>query len=137
MRLSRRLVALLRTLRTRVAGERGDGNVEFVLLFPMFAGLIFLIIQAAIFFDAGNAAQSAANIVLNEARLYEGSTSSAVTVGNDFIDSHASNLHDANIAVSRSDTEVIVTITGRTNSFFDLFGDIERTATAPVERWID
>lgn len=137
MNLSRRVTALLHTLRSRVSGERGDGNVEFVLLFPLFAGMVFVAIQGAIWYDAGNAAQSAANVALNEARLYEGNVSNATAVGNDYIDSHASNLLDASVTITRNDTAVTVTVTGRTNSFFDLWGDIQRTATAPVERWIE
>lgn len=133
---SRRVAALLHTLRTRASGERGDGNVEFVLLFPLFAFMVFLLIQGAIWFDAGNAAQAAANVTMNQARLYEGSPERATAVGEDWIKNHAANLLGSKVSITGNNTEVTVTVTGHTNSFFDIWGGITRTAKAPIERWV-
>lgn len=126
------------TLLRQGGSERGDINVEFAIIFPLFAMMIFAIIQGAIWYDAGNSAQAAANVALNEARAYGASEPAGTEAAYDFIEDNASNLLDANVTVTRSATEVTVTVTGRTNSIFaNLFNSpIERTAIAPVERWV-
>jgi predicted component of type VI protein secretion system len=100
--------------------------------------MIFAIIIGGIYYDAGNAAQAAANVAVNEARVYGATAEQGAQAAEDFIASNA-NLHDTTVTVDRSATEVTVTVTARTNSIFEtLFNSvITRTAVAPVERWVD
>jgi Flp pilus assembly protein TadG len=119
--------------------ERGDTSVEWVLLFPVIVAATFGLVQGGIWFDAGNAAQAAANIAAQQARAYQASADAGVSAGYDFIADSASNLYDAEVNVTRTATTVTVTVTGRSVSLVsDWFAtDIERSATVPVERWID
>ncbi|ALJ22528.1 TadE/TadG family type IV pilus assembly protein [Microbacterium sp. No. 7] len=113
--------------------------MELAIIFPLFGLMIFAIIIGGIYYDAGNAAQAAANIAVNEARVYGATAEQGEQAAEDFIASNAKNLHDTTVAVDRSATEVTVTVTARTNSIFEsLFNSvITRTAVAPVERWVN
>ncbi len=137
----RRLRHRLLPIAARLRGdrERGDANVEFTIIFPLFGLMIFAIIIGGIYYDAGNATQAAANVAVNEARAYGATAEQGEQAAEDFIANNAKNLHDTTVTVNRSATEVTVTVTARTNSIFEtLFNSvITRTAVAPVERWVD
>lgn len=118
--------------------ERGDANVEMALVFPVFAAIFFLIIQGALWFDAGNVAQAAANAAYNAARTYDGTTATGTQAGYDFLEGQ-NNLTGATVTVTRTATEVTVVVTGQSLTLIpNLFAtNIERTSTGPVERWVD
>jgi Flp pilus assembly protein TadG len=118
--------------------ERGDSSVEMVLVFPVFAAMFFAVLQGAIWFDAGNIAQAAANAAYNEARSYDGTSGTGTTAGYDFLEGQNSLLNPT-VTVTRTATEVTVTVTGESLTLIpDWFGtEVERTSTGPVERWVD
>ena len=68
--------------------------MEFAIIFPLFGLMIFAIIIGGIYYDAGNAAQAAANIAVNEARVYGATARQGEQAAEDFIASNAKNLHD-------------------------------------------
>lgn len=125
--------------RLRGDRERGDANVEFTIIFPLFGLMILAILFGGIYYDAGNAAQAAANIAANEARAYGATAADGQSAAENFIAENAKNLHDATVTVDRSATDVTVTVTVRTKSIFeDIFNTvITRTAVVPVERWVE
>lgn len=132
--------ALRRLLRLpeRDARERGDANVEMVLVFPVFAAMVFAIIQGAIWYDAGNVAQAAATVALNEARTYQSTATAGSNAGNTFLADNGANLKSPNVSVARTPTAVTVTVTGHSATIIPgWFGtNISRTVTGPVERWV-
>lgn len=138
--LRRRLrIPALRARLTAGEVERGDMNVEWVLLFPTILITTFGVVQGGVWFDAGNAAQAAANIAAQEARSYGAADTAGISAGNAFLDDNASSLYNADVTVTRTATEVTVTVTGQSASLVSgwFATEIERTATVPVERWID
>jgi Flp pilus assembly protein TadG len=130
--------ALLENLLERGGRERGDANVEMIIVFPVFAALFFVILQGAIWYDAGNVAQAAANAAYREASALDGTSTSGSTAGYDFLDGQNS-LSGGAVTVVRTATEVTVTVTGESLTLIpNWFGtQVERTSTGPVERWVD
>jgi Flp pilus assembly protein TadG len=133
---SRTLMTALSKAR-RGGHERGDANVEMIIVFPVFAAMFFAILQGAIWLDAGNIAAAAATTAYNTARTYDGTGSDGTAAGNDFISTKGTNLDGSNVSVNRTATTVTVTVTGRSLTLIPgWFGtEITRTVTGPVERW--
>lgn len=109
-----------------------------VLVFPVFAAMVFAIIQGAIWYDAGNVAQAAATVALNEARTYQSTATAGSNAGNTFLADNGANLKSPNVSVARTPTAVTVTVTGHSATIIPgWFGtNISRTVTGPVERWV-
>lgn len=135
-----------RTLMTALLGkarrgghERGDANVEMIIVFPVFAAMFFAVLQGAIWLDAGNIAQAAANTAYNETRTYDGTAGEGTAAGYDFINAKGKGLEGPNVAVNRTAENVTVTVTGRSLTLIPgWFGtEISRTVTGPVERWVN
>jgi len=128
----------LRRLTARGASERGDANVEMILIFPVVAAIFFGFVQGAIWLDASNAAQAAAQVAYNSARTYDGTSTDGSQAAETFISKNAHNLQGANVQVNRNATTVTVTVTGHSLTIIPgLFGtNITKTFTGPVERWV-
>lgn len=135
----RALMTALLTQAKRGGHERGDANVEMIIVFPVFAAMFFAILQGAIWLDAGNIAQAAANTAYNEARTLDGTSSEGTAAGYDFITTKGKNLDGPNVAVNRTAENVTVTVTGNSLTLIPgWFGtNVSRTVTGPVERWVN
>lgn len=137
MMTPRKLRSLLGTTE-QSDSERGDSNVEMVIVFPVALLIFFAIIQGAIWFNAGNVAQAAAAAAYNEARTYNGTDSDGVTAGTKFLEANSGTLNGPSVSVTRTATTVTVTVTGTSMSLIPGLGtNITRTVDGPTERWVN
>ena len=136
---SRALLTAVLTSAEHGGRERGVANVEMIIVFPVFAAMFFAILQGAIWLDAGNIAQAAANTAYNSARTYDGTNGGGTSAGYDFISAKGKNLDGPTVNVNRTATTVTVTVIGHSLTLIPgWFGtDISRTVTGPVERWVN
>lgn len=127
--LSLRLAAL------RSRSDRGAVSVEAMLVLPVLFGIFFLIIQGAIWMNAGNNAQAAATAAYNQARLYDATSTDGIVAGEGMVD--RANLTGAHVSVDRNATTTTVTVTGSAPTLVPGFNiAVERTVTGPTERWV-
>lgn len=120
----------------RRGSERGSALIEMVIVFPLFVILLFSIVQGAVWYSARSAAQAAAATALNAARTYQSDSSDGIAAGEAFL-ARKSIVSGGHVSVSRSDTIVTVTVTGRSVSLVPgLPLDVSSTVTGPVERWV-
>lgn len=118
--------------------ERGSQSVEGILIIPVLFGIFFVIIQGAVWLQAGNIAQSAASSAYNEARLYQATSSDGIAAGNATAAQAGSILGNVEVAVARTPTTVTVTVTGTAPSLIPGFvTNVERTVSGPTERWVN
>jgi hypothetical protein len=136
---SRFLMTALLAKVERGSYERGDANVEMIIVFPVFAAMFFAILQGAIWLDAGNIAQAAANTAYNSARTYDGTSAGGNSAGYIFISTRGKNLDTPTVEVDRTAATVTVTVTGHSLTLIPgWFGtNVSRTVTGPVERWVN
>lgn len=130
----------LRSLRRHRGGanERGLQSAEAVVIIPVFLGIVFAIINGAVWMQAGNIAQSAASSAYNAARLYDGTSSDGVLAGEAIANQPGSVLTDVQVTVQRTPNTVTVTITGTAPTLVPGFeAQVERTVTGPTERWVN
>lgn len=107
-----------------------------VIVFPLFVILLFSIVQGAVWYSARSAAQAAAATALNAARTYQSDSSDGIAAGEAFL-ARKSIVSGGRVSVSRSDTTVTVTVTGRSVSLVPgLPLEVSSTVTGPVERWV-
>lgn len=122
--------------RSRMRGDRGNANIEHVLIYPILLLFIFAIIQTAVYFHARNMALAAAESGVREGRIAASAQVGADTA-QDYLDQVA-NQTFTDVSVSSagsSPTEVQVTVTGTVPSLFpglwDL--DVSQSARGPIE----
>ena len=127
---------LIRSLR-RGEGERGSSSVEAIIILPVLFGIFFIIIQGAVWLQAGNIAQSAATSAYNAARLFDGTTSDGAAAGYATADQAGSILSNTVVTIDRTATTVTVTVSGDAPTLIPgMTTHVERTVSGPVERWV-
>lgn len=122
--------------RSRLRGDRGNANIEHVLIYPVLLLFIFAIIQTGVYFHARNMALAAAESGVREGRIAASAQVGADTA-QDYLDQVA-NQTFTDVSVSSagsSPTEVQVTVTCTVPSLFpglwDL--DVSQSARGPIE----
>lgn len=114
--------------------DRGEATAEAVIAVPVVLMVLWLAIQATVFFHGANVADAAANEGAAAASRY-GSSS---RVGGRVIDRTLSNLgasHGAMWQISKSGSEVIARVTVRLPRIAPFFPtSVTRSAHEPVER---
>jgi Flp pilus assembly protein TadG len=105
--------------------ERGSTSVQMVILMPVLFSVMFLGLQAALFYHARTVAIAAAQ---EGARAAGAETGSAAAGGSDV-------LENSLVFGSRSATEATVTVRGAALSVIPGWSPIvQQSATVPVER---
>src|SRR5215211_2767073 len=114
--MSTRLRRRLRRLRLAAAGsgERGSTSVQMVILMPVLFSVMFLGLQAALFYHARTVAIAAAQEGARAAGAETGSTSNGIAAATSFVAAAGGSdvLQNASVSGSRSDTQATVTVRG-------------------------
>jgi Flp pilus assembly protein TadG len=121
-------------------GERGSVSIELVILLPALFALMFLGMQAALFYQARTTAIAAAQEGARAAGAQHGLTSDGIAAANAFINEAGGDgvLQNTSTTVSRTPTIATVTVTGFSLSVIPGWHvRITQTATVPVERLTD
>ncbi len=123
-------------LRSRPRGDRGNADIEHVLIYPVLLLFIFAIVQTGVYFHARNMALAAAESGVREGRIAASAQVGAETAQS-YLDQVANQTFtDVSVsAAGSSATEVQVTVTGTVPSLFPGLWDIEvsQSARGPIE----
>lgn len=118
--------------------ERGSYSVEAIMVFPALLLILFAIIQGAVFMHAGNIAQAAAQTAYEETRQLNGTVADGTVAGLNAANSGGEALAHASVNVTRTATDINVTVTGEAPSIMPWIPlHVERSITGPVERWVE
>jgi Flp pilus assembly protein TadG len=121
-------------------GERGSVSIELVILLPALFAVMFLGMQAALFYHARTTAIAAAEEGARAAATEHGRASDGTAAANTFISEAGGDdvLTNTSTTVSRTATTATVTVTGFSLSVIPGWHvRITQTATEPVERLSD
>lgn len=121
----------------RRARERGSATVELVILLPALFAVLFLGMQAALFYHARTVAIAAAQEGARAAGAENGTASDGIAAASSFIaDAGGSDvLRKVNTTANRAETNVTVTVSGRSLSVIPGWNPVvTQSASLPVER---
>ena len=121
----------------RVRNDRGSVSIQMVILLPALFLVMFLGMQAALYFHAKQVAIAAAQEGAREAGSENGSQESGVAVARDFIGGAGGPdvLTGSEVSGSRTATTATVTVTGQSLSVIPGWKvTITQSASVPVER---
>jgi Flp pilus assembly protein TadG len=121
-------------------GERGSVSIELVILLPALFAVMFLGMQAALFYHARTTAIAAAEEGARAAGAEHGQSSDGAAAADAFIHEAGGDdvLTNTSTTVSRTATTATVTVTGFSLSVIPGWHvRITQTATEPVERLSD
>ncbi len=122
---------------TRLRGERGSASVELVILLPALFAVMFLGMQAALFYHARTVAIAAAQEGARAAGAEHGKTSDGNDAAYAFISDTGGDdvLSGASTTANRTPTTVTVTVRGHSLSVIPGWNPvITQSASLPVER---
>ena len=128
---------LARSRSSRRAGERGSVSIEQVLLLSVLFGVMFLGMQAALFYHARTVAIAAAEEGARAAGARGGTVGAGTKAAADFVATAGGDgvLKAASATGSRTPTTATVTVTGQAMSVIPGWTlTITQSATMPVER---
>lgn len=117
--------------------ERGSVSIELVILLPALFAVMFLGMQAALFYQARTVAIAAAQEGARAAGGENGKASDGVSAASSFIAAAGGNdiLTSASAKANRTATTVTVTVTGHSLSVIPGWKPvIAQSASLPVER---
>lgn len=123
--------------RARRRGQKGSVSIELVILLPALFAVMFVGMQAALFYQARTVAIAAAQEGARAAGAELGNESDGVGAANDFIAEAGGEdvLTDTSAGASRTATRATVTVTGFSLSVIPGWRvRITQSATLPVER---
>ncbi|WP_310964105.1 TadE/TadG family type IV pilus assembly protein [Nocardioides terrisoli] len=126
--------------RARLHEERGSVSIELVILLPALFAVMFLGMQAALFYHARTTAIAAAQEGARAAGAEHGRTTDGAAAANAFIDEAGGDgvLTNTTTTVHRTSTTATVTITGFSLSVIPGWHvRIVQSASVPVERLTD
>jgi len=119
------------------AGERGSASIQLVFLLPALFTVMFLGMQAALYYHARTVAIAAAQEGARAAAAETGTTSRGTAAARDFVADAGGDdvLTEVSVNGTRSATTAIVTVRGRSMSVLPGWSPLlQQSATAPVER---
>lgn len=125
------------TSSSRRHGEWGSVSIELIILLPALFALMFLGMQAALFYHARTTAIAAAQEGARAAGVEHGRTADGTAAANAFINEAGGDgvLQNTTTAVSRTATTATVTVTGFSLTVIPGWHvRITQSATVPVER---
>ena len=126
-----------RSRRRPVREERGASSVEMVLALPIVLTVLFLAVQAGMWFYARSIALAAAETGARTSSMLDSSLQAGLSDARSFATGvGGTTLTGVTVTGDRSATTTTVTVTGHTVRlvpFMDL--TVSQTATVPVERY--
>lgn len=125
------------TSASRQRSERGSASIELVILLPALFAVMFLGMQAALFYHARTVAIAAAHQGAKAAGAENGTASDGVFAANSFLAEAGGDnvLAGASATANRSATTVTVTITGHSLSVIPGWKPaVVQSASLPAER---
>ena len=134
--MTRRLIDRARA-RHRGRGQVGAASLELAVVFPAVMALVFLTVQAGIYFHARTLALTAAQEGLRAASTLTGNTGQGQTRATSFLNRTADGwVTNRAVAADRTATTATITVTGRSISLIPGMPGlpIRQQATGPVER---
>ncbi|MEJ7832477.1 MAG: TadE/TadG family type IV pilus assembly protein [Nocardioides sp.] len=117
--------------------ERGSSTIQLVVLLPVMFSVMFLGMQAALYFHARQVAIAAAQEGARDAGSENGTRESGESTARDFIGSAGGSdvLTGTQVSGSRNATTATVTVTGQSLSVIPGWKvTVTQSATVPVER---
>ncbi|MEU7673543.1 TadE/TadG family type IV pilus assembly protein [Micromonospora taraxaci] len=115
--------------------DRGSSPVEFAIIAMPMILLTFAVVQTGLVFFAQSIALGAATQGVNAARGYQSSAAAGETRAISFLSTAGVGLEDQQVDVTRTGTEVHVTVTGHAITVLPGFSwTISKSAHGPVER---
>ena len=121
----------------RTRDERGSVAIQMVFVLPALFAVMFLGVQASLYYHARSVALAAAEEGAREAAGQTGSQDSGVAVAKTFLQDAggADVMTDTNVTGTRSTITATVTVTGTTLSVIPGWkGTVSQRASMPVER---
>lgn len=115
--------------------QRGSGTVETVIAMGLLALIVLGMVQYAADVHGQQAAQAAASIALATAREQNGTAGAGQAAAQAELAQLTTALHDPNVSVSRSATEVDVTITGTVTGLLGVTEHVHVSTSGPVDRF--
>ena len=122
---------------SRRCGETGSVSIQMVMLLPVLFAVMFLGMQAALFYHARTVAIAAAEQGARAAGARGGTVAAGTTAAGDFVATAGGDgvLKAASATGSRTPTTATVTVTGQAMSVIPGWTlTITQSATMPVER---
>lgn len=135
--LLRRLARWLSGASDRHRNERGSVSIQMVLLMPALFMLLFLGLQAGLYYHARSVAIAAAQEGAREAGSQNGSQASGIAAAQQFLSQAGGPgvIVNTTVSGSRTVTTATVTVTGDSMSVIPgIHVWINQSATVPVER---
>lgn len=128
-----RIIAFARRLRREEAGFASSAIIA-----PTIFLLLFLSLQAGLWYLATNVAQNAAVAAYNDARAYESTSGAGQSSARQMLQQSDGFLLGSDVDVSRTGNTVTVDVTGQAVSMIPgvQLPPVHRTITGPVERWV-
>lgn len=121
----------------RARDERGSTSIELVILLPVLFAVMFLGMQAALFYHARTVAIAAAQEGAKAAGGEHGRAADGVAAATAFVDEAGGDdvLTHAHASADRTATRVTVTVRGKSLSVIPGWNPVvEQTASLPTER---
>lgn len=122
---------------SRERDERGSASIQLVILLPALFAVLFIGMQAALFYHARTVAIAAAQEGARAAGAEHGHESDGVQAANDFIAEAGGHdvLTSTSLTADRTATQATVTVSGYSLSVIPGWHvRITQSATVPVER---
>jgi len=122
---------------SRLRGERGSLTIEATILFPALLAIMFLGVQAAMWFHARSVAIGAAADGARAQSLERAAEGDGRAAALDFVSSAGGDdvLRGVEVSSSQSPTSVSVTVVGSSMSLVPGWDpSVEQSATVPLER---
>jgi hypothetical protein len=115
--------------------DEGSISAEVTVCFPLVMLVVLAVIQAGAWFFAVDTAQSAADHAAWAARTLNGTADGGQAAAERVLREIGNqSLHDAHVVVSRSASEVVVTVTAKGPHFVPFWPQgIRAVASAPIE----
>ncbi len=118
-----------------VRGERGSASVQLVVLLPVLIGIVFLALQAALYYYARTAALAAAETGARALAAEKGTTTACQTAATQLLGQVGDALTHTSVSCTRAGTTVTVEVHGQALSVVAGWQQtITQSATLPVER---
>jgi Flp pilus assembly protein TadG len=131
------VACLAATLRRRADADRGSVTLQYVILIPAMFALIFTCIQVSLYSFARSVALTAAEEGADAQRAYGAPGGAGQAKAEAIIASQGDTLRNPHVSVQVSGTEVVVTVTGLTQSVLPGFGgyQVTESASGPIEEF--
>lgn len=118
--------------------DRGASVIEFVIITLPLLMVTFMVVQAALVYYARSTALAAATQGANAARAYNAEHNAGQLRANNFLSQAGGGLRNHQISLSRTGTDVTITVTGNAVSVIPGFTfGVSQSASGPIERFVE